>query len=290
MPTRDGTGSAGLRYGIVRWLVVAWLGSAMANPAESLAAFAEPFSSWAPGPGAVGDGTSYAGYIETPTANATVPNGSFLITGWFVDTTAQGWAGADDIQIYAGKMDQGGTMLAEAAFAHNRPDVAAALANPYYASSGYSAIIDGSHLQLGPQTLTVYTHTPGNGWWYEEVPVQVGSLSAGAGIAGGATATDAGAGSCSGSAANVTIENATQYAFTISANGPTSRTITVGSGQSVSMMLPVFGEPPHGIYSISMYASVAPKSDETMTVAPLSDSWDLGNCDYSFEIVFGSPP
>src|SRR5437016_7680811 len=82
-------------------------------------------SGWQPGPGAVLDNT-YDGFIDVPSAGATVPgSGSFSVAGWFVDTTAQGWAGADDIQVWLGTMDGGGQMLAKALLGQNRPDVAA---------------------------------------------------------------------------------------------------------------------------------------------------------------------
>src|ERR687888_281581 len=70
-------------------------------------------SGWQPGPGAVQDNT-YQGFIDQPTSGATVPgSGSFLVSGWFVDTTAQGWAGADDVQVWLGKMGGGGAKLAQ---------------------------------------------------------------------------------------------------------------------------------------------------------------------------------
>jgi hypothetical protein len=99
---------------------------------------------------------TYAGFIDVPPANATVPPGSFQVAGWFVDTTAQGWAGADDVQVFQGTMDGSGTMLARASFAQSRPDVAAALANPYWAASGFNAILPAGSLSTGGQTLSVY--------------------------------------------------------------------------------------------------------------------------------------
>src|SRR5438094_3879828 len=67
---------------------------------------------WQPGPGAILDNT-YTGFIDLPTNGATVPGtGSFTVAGWFVDQTAQGWAGADDVQVWLGTLDCGGRMLA----------------------------------------------------------------------------------------------------------------------------------------------------------------------------------
>ncbi|MCA1645331.1 MAG: hypothetical protein LC797_07645 [Chloroflexi bacterium] len=40
-----------------------------------------------------------------------MPTGSFTIAGWFVDHTAEGWAGADAMQIWQGTMDGGGKLL-----------------------------------------------------------------------------------------------------------------------------------------------------------------------------------
>src|SRR5919202_1148566 len=106
-------------------------------------------SDWLPGPGAILDNT-YQGFIDQPANGATVPgSGSFTLSGWFVDTTAQGWAGADDVQVWLGTMDGGGSMLAKAQFAESRPDVAAALANPYWAASGFVAGGPGSAVPAG---------------------------------------------------------------------------------------------------------------------------------------------
>lgn len=131
-------------------------------------------SGWQPGPGAILDNT-YDGFIDQPTNGATVPgSGSFPLSGWFVDTTAQGWAGADDVQVWLGTMDGGGSMVAHALVAQARPDVAAALANPYWAASGFSAAVPGSAVPGGSQTLTLYVHTPGKGWWFMPVNVTGG--------------------------------------------------------------------------------------------------------------------
>ncbi|HET6315068.1 MAG TPA: hypothetical protein VFG86_01325, partial [Chloroflexota bacterium] len=81
-------------------------------------------SGWQPGPEAILDST-YDGFVDAPAAGATVPgSGSFIVNGWFVDRTAEGWAGADDVQVFLGAMGGGGTMLAKGQVAQNRPDVA----------------------------------------------------------------------------------------------------------------------------------------------------------------------
>jgi hypothetical protein len=163
-----------LRRTFLAWLSVAALVGALGAP-SSVAA--DAFSTWTPGPGAAGDNT-YAGFIDVPPANATVPTGSFYVAGWFVDTTAQGWAGADDVQVFQGTMDGGGKMIARASFAQSRPDVAAALSNPFWAASGFTALVPPSSLPAGGQTLSVYAHTPGKGWWYKQVQVNVSPTAA----------------------------------------------------------------------------------------------------------------
>jgi hypothetical protein len=135
-------------------------------------ASADPLTAWTPGPSAVLDPT-YAGFIDVPAMNGTVPTGNFTVAGWFVDQTAQGWAGADDIQVWQGTMDGGGKMLAKAVIAQSRPDVATALGNPFWAASGFSAVIPENSLPTGTQTLSVYVHTAGKGWWYKQTQVNV---------------------------------------------------------------------------------------------------------------------
>src|SRR5262249_61558355 len=86
-------------------------------------------------------------------------------------------------------MDGGGSMLARASVAQTRPDVAAALGNPYWAASGFGAFVGGGAVPAGGQTLSVYAHT-GKGWWFQQVQVNVSSSapSAVAPVAGGAGA------------------------------------------------------------------------------------------------------
>src|SRR4029077_7492007 len=75
-------------------------------------------------------------------------------------------------------MDGGGKMLAKAVFAQNRPDVASATGNPFWAASGFGADIPASSLATGNQTLSVYAHTPGKGWWFKQVNVNVSASAA----------------------------------------------------------------------------------------------------------------
>jgi hypothetical protein len=158
-----------LRRALLAWLGLASLVGALLGPAS---AAADPLSAWTAGPGAVLDPT-YAGFIDVPASNATVPTGSFTVAGWFVDQTAQGWAGADDVQVWQGTMDGGGKLLAKALFAQSRPDVASALGNPFFTNSGFNAVVPANALSTGPQSLSVYAHTPGKGWWYKQTQINV---------------------------------------------------------------------------------------------------------------------
>ncbi|MGI9145275.1 MAG: hypothetical protein ACR2IK_01785 [Chloroflexota bacterium] len=140
-------------------------------PARSLAA--SPEGGWLPGPGAAGSST-YDGYIDQPfMSTRLVQPGLLQLSGWFVDTTAQGWAGADDVEVLVGLMNDGGTPLAHALMAQPRPDVAKALNNPYWAASGWSAAIPVGALFEGHNTLSVYAHSPARGWWYKQVAIDV---------------------------------------------------------------------------------------------------------------------
>jgi hypothetical protein len=142
-------------------------------------ASAQTTGDWSAGPGAILDNT-YVGFVDVPSNGASVPgNGSFTVAGWFVDKAAQGWAGADDIEVWLGTMDGGGKMLAKANIAQNRPDVAAALGNPYFAASGFGASVPGSAVPAGPQTLNVYAHTGGKGWYFKGVSVTGGGSGTG---------------------------------------------------------------------------------------------------------------
>jgi hypothetical protein len=129
--------------------------------------------SWQPGPGATGDNT-YVGAIDAPANGSSVPQtGVLSVSGWFVDTTAQGWTGADDVQLFLGTMDTG-KLLGRGAIGLNRPDVGAALGNPVWSAAGWQVLLDVGSLQPGTNTLSVYAHTPAKGWWSLAVTVTVG--------------------------------------------------------------------------------------------------------------------
>jgi hypothetical protein len=136
--------------------------------AAAAQAQAVPGGDWSPAAGASGDNT-LVGFIDQPGSGASIPGGaSFTVSGWVVDTSADGWAGIDGVQVAMGS-----TMLAQATIAQNRPDVAAALNNPFYAASGFTAVVSMA-LPAGPQTLSVVAHTPGRGSWSKSLTVNVG--------------------------------------------------------------------------------------------------------------------
>jgi hypothetical protein len=116
--------------------------------------------------------------IDLPSANATVPTGGFTVAGWFVDTSADGWAGADDVQVWLGNMGGDGHLVFKPNFAQTRPDVGTALGNAFDAASGFFGVVPQGSLGPGPQALSVYVHTPGKGWWFKQVSVNVLSTAA----------------------------------------------------------------------------------------------------------------
>jgi hypothetical protein len=132
-------------------------------------------ATWLPTADSLGDMT-YAGAVDQPAAGASVASDqSLLVSGWFVDQTAQGWPGVDAVQVYEGLSGSGGTFLGQATLGLPRPDVAQALGNGYWASSGFSAVV--SPPSAGTHTLSVYAHTPSKGWWYTQVPITVASAA-----------------------------------------------------------------------------------------------------------------
>jgi len=121
----------------------------------------------------MGDNT-YQGFIDRPSAGASIPSGSaFQVSGWVFDTTAEGWSGIDDVQVMLGN-----TTLGHLAVGQSRPDVAAALNNPNAATSGFSGTIS-SPLPPGNQNLTIVAHTPDKGSWSKQVPVTVTGAGSG---------------------------------------------------------------------------------------------------------------
>jgi hypothetical protein len=139
------------------WLVLALL----VTTAAPASAQTITSTDWFAGPNAAGDPT-YSGSVDQ---RAT---GSNTLSGWVVDTTAQGWSGIDDVQLFNGLMDVGGQMVAHPQIQVNRPDVANSLNNPYFAASGWSASVPTSAYGPG-SVLYVYAHTPSKGWWYQQL-------------------------------------------------------------------------------------------------------------------------
>jgi hypothetical protein len=108
--------------------------------------------------------------VETPRAGQQIQAGAnVLVSGWAADTTAQGWAGFDQMQVYNGDRASG-TKLADGNVGQNRPDVADAIGSNF-AKSGFSAVVPSSALNAGPATLTVYLHTASKGWIYKQVSI-----------------------------------------------------------------------------------------------------------------------
>jgi hypothetical protein len=125
---------------------------------------------WTAGPDAQGANT-YIGRLESPRAGQTVQEGAnLLVSGWAADTTAAGWSGFDQMQVYMGARDNGGTKVADGSVGLNRPDVADALGSNFL-KSGFSATVPSSALSGGTANLFVYLHTASKGWWFKTVSV-----------------------------------------------------------------------------------------------------------------------
>jgi hypothetical protein len=128
---------------------------------------------WLAGPGATGDNT-YSGVIDAPAMNAQLTsNESVQLSGWFLDRTAVGWAGADDVEIYLGTFGNGGTLLTHANFAQSRPDVAGTFGRADWQPSGWTAAALTNALVPGVNRLSVYAHSPAKGWWYQQITINV---------------------------------------------------------------------------------------------------------------------
>jgi len=129
---------------------------------------------WSPAAGAAGDNT-YEGFVDQPSDGASIPLGAaFHVSGWMVDTTAEGWAGVDDVAVLNGTT----VLAAHGAVANSRPDVAAATGNPFWGLSGFDVVVPGGGLQAGPADLTVAVHTPGKGSWSKQVSVNINGSGA----------------------------------------------------------------------------------------------------------------
>jgi hypothetical protein len=146
---------------------------AVAAPAAAQQSSPPPGAgAWLPGPAAAGDRNLLAGVIDSPSAGATLVPGTLFVAGWFVDTTAQGWTGVDDVEIFVGSMESG-RPLGHALLQQSRPDVGAALKNPFWAAAGWTANVSTVGLPPGANTLSVYVHMPNKGWWLRQVSVSL---------------------------------------------------------------------------------------------------------------------
>jgi hypothetical protein len=134
--------------------------------------------SWRAGPGAQGQST-YIGRIESPGRRLRL-GADLLVSGWFVDTTASGWAGAKSGEVWLGTKDSGGTKLSDLTVGLPRPDVRDALGAADWTNSGFTATIPaGTVLGLpgGDQTLNVYLDTASKGWWFKSQTVTIPASS-----------------------------------------------------------------------------------------------------------------
>lgn len=148
------------RRGAAAVLVSLMLPAVLMAPVQ--AQVAPTIATWLPGPDAAGPFTVVGTIDQQPS-----PADGRLV-GWAVDTSAQGWTGIDDVQVWDGPMTLGGKQISGAQIQVGRDDVAATLSNPYFKSSGFIASIPADVLSIGPM-LYVYAHTPGKGWWYQLV-------------------------------------------------------------------------------------------------------------------------
>lgn len=126
---------------------------------------------WTPGPNAQGS-SSITGFIDYPTTGSSVKQGEKLtIYGWVFDSAVAGSTGIDEVDVYSGTSAD--LFLGRATNNTDRPDVAAYFSNPSWRNSGFTATIDTTNLSIGPQTLSIYAHSPTKGWWSQNVPISV---------------------------------------------------------------------------------------------------------------------
>lgn len=122
------------------------------------------------GPGAAGDGSQVIGHIDSPQAGTPFyPGAGIGVTGWALDTSAQGWSGVDRVEVMNGPKQSGGTVLAHGTVGLTRSDVAQVMSLPNAAQSGFQVTVPAKPAltnTAGPQQFYVYLHTPGRGWWW----------------------------------------------------------------------------------------------------------------------------
>lgn len=156
-----------------------WIASGMCSVVLSVLSIApatvgaDAGSPWLPGPMAVGQDT-FSGFIDTPSSGLTVmPDSTVTVQGWVVDTAAGGGTGIDDVRVYLGLQDQGAPLLAQATIGQKRDDVAAALGNPDFGASGFTAAFPVNNLGVGSNMVTVSAHARDKGWRYQQLELRV---------------------------------------------------------------------------------------------------------------------
>src|SRR4051794_24885021 len=111
---------------IVRF--AAFVGVASIGATGVASAQSAPGAGWSPEAGAYGD-TTYRAYVDQPAAGANISAATaFHVNGWVVDTSAEGWAGIDGVQVMLGDRS-----LVTGVVGISRPDVATAFSNSYWA-------------------------------------------------------------------------------------------------------------------------------------------------------------
>jgi hypothetical protein len=148
-------------------------------PAVVQAQAAPRAASYRPGPDASGTNT-FIGRIEAPRRTGLRLGADLLVAGWFIDTTAFGWAGADKGEVWLGQKDEG-TKLTDLVVGQPRADIRDAFGVSDWTASGFSGTVSAnvlSQIPGGDQTLSVYLHTPSKGWWFKSVVVNIPSASA----------------------------------------------------------------------------------------------------------------
>jgi len=105
------------------------------------------------------------------------------VTGWAVDTTAQGWAGFDKVQVFMGTAEDG-KMLATGSVGQSRPDVAEAFGKPDFTKSGFFVDVPLAGIDAAQQSLNLYLHTADKGWWFRSFTVYQKPVAAAQAIPG----------------------------------------------------------------------------------------------------------
>ncbi len=117
---------------LVGCALVACIGLSGAVPA---AAESELRGNWIGGSDVSGAST-YIGRVETPRPGQSITAGAnLLVSGWALDTTAAGCSGFDQMEVYIGTRDGGGTRVTSGSVGLERPDITDAL-GPAAAPSG----------------------------------------------------------------------------------------------------------------------------------------------------------